>query len=85
MNLNWFYSAGLRVKPRNAAEDGKGEKKECSPHFFSYPDGEGKMRGVKVEGKEHAEVLATMFEEGVEECECLSFSLVGLCVGGTGG
>ncbi|KAL8727673.1 MAG: hypothetical protein Q9166_005909 [cf. Caloplaca sp. 2 TL-2023] len=71
-NLNWFYSAGSRVKPRAAVEGRK-----CSPHFFSYPDKEGKMREVKVEDAEHAEVLASQFQEGnltalskVEECKC---------------
>ncbi|KAL8811981.1 MAG: hypothetical protein Q9200_001379 [Gallowayella weberi] len=34
----------------------------CSPHFFSYPDAEGKMRDVKVDDAEHAAVLADLYK-----------------------
>ncbi|KAL8797426.1 MAG: hypothetical protein Q9182_007203 [Xanthomendoza sp. 2 TL-2023] len=71
-HLNWFHSAG-RVKPR-APEN----TENCSPHFFSYPDAEGKMREVKVDDAEHAVVLADLYKnrnfsalEKVEECKCL--------------
>ncbi|KAI4242937.1 MAG: hypothetical protein L6R40_003810 [Gallowayella cf. fulva] len=57
-NLNWFHSAGSRVKPRGSAEE------KCSPHYFSYPDEAGQMREVKVEDAEHAVVLADLYQNG---------------------
>ncbi|KAL8851498.1 MAG: hypothetical protein Q9221_003598 [Calogaya cf. arnoldii] len=62
-SINWFHSAGSRVKARQVA-DAAANATECSPYFFSYLDKHGSMREVKVDNAEHAEVLAKQYEEG---------------------
>ncbi|KAL8682749.1 MAG: hypothetical protein Q9186_001260 [Xanthomendoza sp. 1 TL-2023] len=58
-NLNWFHSAGKRIKARSLEDN-----ENCSPHFFSYEDAEGSMREVKVNDAEHAVVLADLYQNG---------------------
>lgn len=58
-SLNWFHSQSKRVvKPRSV-----NETEACSPHFFSYPDAEGKMVDIKVEDAAHAEYIAQLYEQ----------------------